>query len=203
MSLSAEVAKELIRIGGKTGNVIVQGNWGASNTDAKLAGFKSYLQANSSWKIVAEVNDKATAEDAIEGAKAALNAHKDATGFAGLNSEAGTALRTAMKELNMRPGSIKAVVNDRQAGTLDAIKEGYVDETLINKTATQAYMAIAMLELYNRFGAGGIPVSSDNKAADINAFPELMYMGKAVISKSTLKYFEQSAIPTYTTPLYH
>jgi ribose transport system substrate-binding protein len=197
-----DTAKELIKIAGDSGKAIVQGNWGASNTDAKLAGVKDYLEANSNWEVVAEVDDKGTAEDAIEGAKAALNAHKDATAFVGINSEGGVALRRAMDELGMEPGSIKAVVHDRQVGTLEAIEEGYVNASLMNKSASGAYFAIAMMELYNVYGAGDIPVSSNNKEAGINPFPENMYAGLAVINQDNVDFFKQENIPTFDTPLY-
>ena len=68
-----DTAKELIERAGTTGKVALMGNWGAANTDAKLAGVKDYLAEYSEWEVVVEADDKAATADAIEAAKSVFN----------------------------------------------------------------------------------------------------------------------------------
>src|SRR5258708_13173599 len=108
----ADTAKELIKLGGETVNVVAMGNWGASNTDAKFKGFSEYLAANSKWKILGKVDDKGTTNPAIEAAKSLLNGYKDAPGIVGLDSSAGTGGGLAAEELGIDLSKKTIVFND-------------------------------------------------------------------------------------------
>ena len=59
-----KTAKKLVEYAGDTGKVVVMGNWGAANTDAKLKGFEDYLAANTTWEVIAKLDDKAVTETA-------------------------------------------------------------------------------------------------------------------------------------------
>ena len=131
-----DTAAELIKRAGTTGKVALMGNWGAANTDAKLAGVKDYLAENSEWEVVVEADDKAATADAIEAAKSIFNNYPDVDAILGLDSSSGTGIALAMEELGIAAGSVKVVVHDREPATLEYIEKGYIDATLINKTAT-------------------------------------------------------------------
>lgn len=197
-----DAARELIRIAGTSGKLILEGNWGAANTDEKLAGVKDYLRENSSWEIVAEINNQSKIEVGIEGAKAAFNKNPDATAAIGLDSESGPNICRAMEELNIPPEKITIVCNDRQDIAIEYIRKGYIDATVCSKTATQAYMAIAMLELYNKYGANEIPISSDNINSGVNALPAEVLLGSFIINKENVDAFDHSLMDTYDTTLY-
>ncbi len=198
-----DTAAELIKRAGTTGSVALMGNWGAANTDAKLQGVKDYLAENSEWQVVVEADDKAATADAIEAAKSVFNNYPDVDAVLGLDSSSGTGIATAMEELDIEPGSVRVVVHDREPATLEYIGKGYIDATLINKTATDEYMAILLMEDWNVGGLQGIPISADNAAANVNPLPENMYNTAAVIDAGNVQYFTAENMPTFETSLYN
>lgn len=197
-----DTAAELINRAGESGKVAVMGNWGASNTDSKLAGFKDYLADFPGWEIVVEADDAADTAKAIDTAKSVLNNYT-VDAIVGLDSSSGTGVSMAMEELGREPGSIKVVVHDREASTLEYIKSGYISATLINKTAAQDYLAILLMEDWNNNGIKNVPISSDNAAAGVNPLPENLYNTAAVIDADNVDYFFAEAIPTIDTKLYN
>jgi len=198
-----DTAAELIKRAGTTGKVALMGNWGAANTDAKLRGVKDYLAENSEWEVVVEADDKAATADAIEAAKSVFNNYPDVNAVVGLDSSSGTGIAMAMDELAIEPGSVKVVVHDREPATLEYIQKGYIDATLINKTATDEFMAILVMEDWNNGGLKNIPVSSDNAAAGVNPVPENMYNTAAVIDANNVEYFLAENMPVIETDLYN
>lgn len=198
-----DTAKELIERAGTTGKVALMGNWGAANTDAKLAGVKDYLAEYSEWEVVVEADDKAATADAIEAAKSVFNNYPDVDAVVGLDSSSGTGIAMAMDELGLAPGTVKVVVHDREPATLEFIASGYIDATLINKTATDEFLAILLMEDWNNGGLKDIPVSSDNEAAGVNPVPENMYNTAAVIDASNVDFFFAENMPTIDTSLYN
>lgn len=198
-----DTAAELIERAGTSGKVALMGNWGAANTDAKLAGVKDYLAENSEWEVVVEADDKAATADAIEAAKSVFNNYPEIDAVVGLDSSSGTGIATAMEELDIEPGSVKVVVHDREPATLEFIASGYIDATLINKTATDEFLAILLMEDWNDGGLQNIPISSDNAAAGVNPVPENMYNTAAVIDADNVDYFFAENMPTFETNLYN
>jgi ribose transport system substrate-binding protein len=194
-----DTAKALIAVGGDTGKLVVSGNWGASNTDAKFQGLMDYLKANSKWELLGRVDDKATTETAIDAAKTMYNTYQDMTGIVGLDSSSGTGICLAAEELEKDITELTVVVNDREAPVLECIEAGDIDATVVNKTALQSFMAIQMLEAYNdqNIGLANAPISSDNKAAGVTPFPQYMYMGTEVIDKDNIQYFVAQNMPSF------
>lgn len=200
----ADTAAELIKRAGDSGVVGIMGNWGASNTDAKLAGIKDWLKNNApGWTICGEADDKATTNDAIIAAKSLINSYADMTAILGIDSSSGSGIANAMSELNIPAGKYKVVVHDREPATLEFIQKGYIDATLINKTASQEFMAMLVMEDWNNGGLAKIPVSSDNKAAGVNPVPDNMINTAVVIDKTNVEYFLADKVPQYTTSLYN
>jgi ribose transport system substrate-binding protein len=198
-----DTAAELVKQAGDTGKVVLMGNWGAANTDAKLKGVKDYLAENTKWTVVAEADDKAETSAAIDAAKSVFNNYTDINAIVGLDSSSGTGISKAMDELGKAPGSITVVVHDREPSTLEFIKSGYINATLINKTAADEYMAILLMEDWNNGGIKNVPVSSDNAKAGVNPLPENMYMTAVVIDKNNVDFFFAENIPTTKTDLYN
>jgi len=197
-----DTAKKLIELGGISGNVVVMGNWGASNTDQKLAGFESYLAGNSSWKVIARLDDKAITETAVEVAKTAFNNYREMTAIVGLDSSSGAGIGAAMEELKRAPGSIVAVVHDREVATLENIKSGYLQCTLVNKTSAMPYFALAVLEAYTKRNTMGIPISADNAASKVNPVPTNMYCGTVFITADNVDNFMFDNMKPIDSPNY-
>jgi ribose transport system substrate-binding protein len=205
-----DTARELVKQSGSTsGMLVLMGNWGASNTDSKRAGVKDWLSENApGWQIVAEVDDKADTAAAIEAGKSIINNYASRAGTAklgiiGLDSSSGTGISQAMEELNIAPGTATIVVHDREPSTLDYIEKGYIAATLVNKTATDEYMGILVMEDWNNGGLKNVPLSSDNAAAGITAVPDNMYNTAFAITKSNVQYFKASVMPDIRTSLYN
>ncbi len=199
-----DTARELVKNAGESGKLVCMGNWGASNTDAKLRGVKDYLAENyPDWEIIAEVDDKAVTADAIEAGKTVINNYPDATAIVGLDSSSGTGISKAMEELNVAAGTYTVVVHDREPSTLQYIKDGYIAATLCNKTGTDEYMAILVMEDYNNGGLKNVPLSSDNAAAGINPVPDNMYNTAFTINQDNVDYFFVDVLPNIQTDLYN
>jgi ribose transport system substrate-binding protein len=200
----ADTAKELIERAGDTGVVGIMGNWGASNTDAKLQGIKDYLEENApGWSVCGEADDKATTNDAIIAAKSLINNYPEMTAILGIDSSSGSGIANAMQELNIEKGQYKVVVHDREPATLQFIEEGYIDATLINKTAGQEFVAMLVLEDWNNGGLKNMPISSDNAAAGVNPVPDNMINTAVVIDADNVQYFTTDAMPDQQTDLYN
>ena len=197
-----QTAKKLIEYGGDSGKVVVMGNWGAANTDEKLRGFEDYIAANSTWEIIARLDDQAVTETAIEQAKTAFNNYTEMTAIVGLDSSSGAGIGSAMEELNREPGSIVAIVHDREVLTLEYIQEGYLNCTLINKTASMPFLALMILNDINLYGMRDIPLSGDNAAANINAVPEVCYNGTVFITQDNVEQFMSDKMPAYDSEYY-
>jgi ribose transport system substrate-binding protein len=204
-----DTARELIKQSGSTsGSLVLMGNWGASNTDAKRQGVKDYLAANApGWVIIAEVDDQADTAAAIEAGKSIINNYASRAtgtlGIIGLDSSSGTGISQAMEELNVAAGTVTIIVHDREPSTLDYIAKGYISATLCNKTASDEYMAILIMEDWNNGGLKNVPLSSDNAAAGITAVPDNMYVTAFAITKDNVKYFLADVMPDIRTNLYN
>jgi ribose transport system substrate-binding protein len=199
-----DTAAELVKRAGNSGKVALMGNWGASNTDAKQKGVIDYLTENASgWQIVTKADDKAATNDAIEAAKSIFNNFPDVNAILGLDSSSGSGIALAMQELNIPAGKIHAVVHDREVATLEYIKKGFIDATLINKTATDEYLAILLMQDWNDGGLKNIPISGDNAKAGIDPLPEHMYNTVAVIDAKNVDLFMASGMPVIKTDLYN
>ena len=197
-----QTAAKLIEEAGEKGKVVVMGNYTAANTQQKLAGFKSYLEENSSWEILAELDDNVDTSTALETAKTAFNNYKDMTAIVGLDSSSGAGVAGAMEELNLEPGSITVVVHDREVATLENVKAGYINCTLVNKTASMPYEALAVLEQITKYNAQNIPISADNAGSDVNTLPSNMYTGVVFVTKDNVDNFLVENMTELNSALY-
>lgn len=197
-----QTGQELIARAGDSGNLVILGNWGTANTEQKLAGLKEYLANYPGWNIIAELEDKAIIETAIEQTKIAFNNYPEMTAIIGLNASSGAGIGSAMEELGKEPGCITAVVHDREVLTLEYVEKGYLDCTLVNKTYSMPSLALLILEGLNTYEWQGQPLSGDNNAAGISVVPKYCYNDLVIVTGDNVQYFKEEAIPTYDTPNY-
>lgn len=197
-----QTARELIARSGESGSVVILGNWGSSNTDQKLAGFKDHLASYPGWTIVAELEDKAAIETAIEQTKVAFNNYPEMTAIVGLNASSGAGIGSAMEELGKEPGCITAVVHDREVLTLEYVERGYLTCTLVNKTYSMPSLALLILEGLNTYDWQGQPLSGDNDAAGVNVVPANCFNDLVIVTQDNVELFKEENIPTYDSPNY-
>ncbi|MCP4385169.1 MAG: sugar ABC transporter substrate-binding protein [Hyphomicrobiales bacterium] len=192
-------AKELIRLAGKEGRYVASGNWGASNTDAKIQGFTDYITANSSWEEAGRVDDKASTADAIESSKAIFNTYKDIDAVMGFDASSGSGLCIAAEELGIDIKPLAIVVNDREAPVLECIADGLIDSSIVTKTALSYYMAIQLMELFNDENGAlkGVPVTANNDVSGISVSPQNLFIGAEVINSENIQHFMHENIPQY------
>ena len=152
--------------------------------------------------VIARLDDAAVTETAIEQAKAAFNNYTEMTAIVGLDSSSGAGIGSAMEELNKEPGSIVAIVHDREVLTLEYIQMGYLNCTLINKTASMPYLALMILNGVNLYGMNDIPLSGDNVAANINPVPEVCYNGTVFITAENVDQFMSDNMPSIDSEYY-
>jgi hypothetical protein len=81
----------------------------------------------------------------------------------------------------------------------NAQKKNFSAATLCNKTATDEYLAILLIEDWNNGGLKNISLSSDNAAAGINPVPDNMFNTAFVITKDCVRFFKAAAIPDIKT----
>ena len=120
----------------------------------------------------------------------------------GLNPVSYTHLAGAMEELNLEPGSITVVVHDREVATLENVKAGYINCTLVNKTASMPYEALAVLEQITKYNAQNIPISADNAGSDVNTLPSNMYTGVVFVTKDNVDNFLVENMTELNSDLY-
>jgi ABC-type sugar transport system substrate-binding protein len=197
-----ETADLLLKFAGNSGKLLVIGNWGSTNIDQKFQGLKERL-AGTGWEIVGDQDGECEASASLRAAKDLLNTHPEVTAFVGLDSACGAAIATAMEELGKKPGDLTVICADREDAMLEYIKSGYINASLTNRTAMMCYLAVHFLEDVTKYGFYDIPITGDNKAANISVYPKQIFTGNVVITKDNVDNFDHNKMESYDTPLYH
>ena len=196
-----ETAELLVKYGGNSGGLLVIGNWGASNIDAKLAGLKEGIRGTG-WVILGDENGDCEAEASLRAAKNLLTRFPNATGFVGLDSACGAAIATAMDELGIKPDALTVICADREDAMLEYIKSGHINASLTNRTAMMCYLAVAFIDMVNRNGFNENPVTANNKASGISVFPKYIFTGNVEINRSNVQNYDHNTMGNFNTPLF-
>jgi ABC-type sugar transport system substrate-binding protein len=198
-----ETAETLIKYAGNSGKLLVIGNWGSTNIDDKFIGLKERLQGTG-WQIMGDLDGECEAEASLTAAKSLMTQYPDATAFVGLDSACGAAIATAMKELGKAPGALTVICADREDPMLEFIKEGYISASLTNRTAMMCYLAVAFVDMANRYGFNDNPITANNKASGISAFPKQVFTGNVEINKNNVDNYDHNKMNMnkYNTPLF-
>lgn len=176
---------ELLKYGGESGKIVISTNVGASNSEDKIRGFKDFMADYPGWEIVEIVDDKAQLTDGANALKPVLQANPDVTALIGVNAASGGACATAVKELGLE-GKIHIVCQDRENITLDFIRQGLIDSTIVTRTAVNTYFGLLALYQYNHYD---VPITADNEAANIVWLPTNIDVGTFVVDKDNADYF--------------
>jgi ABC-type sugar transport system substrate-binding protein len=196
-----ETAEVLMKYAGNSGSVLVIGNWGSTNIDEKFIGFKEKLQGTG-WRILGDEDGECEAEASLRAAKNLLTQYPNATAFVGLDSACGAAIATAMNELGIRPDALTVICADREDPMLEFIKSGHIDASLTNRTAMMCYLAVAFIDMVNRHGFNENPITANNRASGISAFPKQVFTGNVVINKDNVDNYDHNRMNNYNTPLF-
>ena len=176
---------ELIKAVGDSGKIVVSTNLGAANSEDKIKGLKEFLKDYPNIEIVATVDDKATMRDGADAIKPVLQANPDVKAIVGINAASGGAAATAVKELDLG-GKVKIIAQDRDDATLNFIKEGLIDSTIVTRTADNTYVGLLLLYQYNH---ADVPITKDNQKNNVNWLPSVVDVGTIVVNKDNADAF--------------
>jgi ribose transport system substrate-binding protein len=178
------------KLAGKA-NVVFFTIAGQTNTDERLKGFKDVLASHPGINIVEVVDIKGNLDAAFDKAQQflALTGPKKIDAFVCLESASGKMVADAVK----RTGDKSRVVLawDVNPNTLNEIKDGTIDSTIVQKPFTMGFVGLKALdEIYHdppaQFGKN---YSTDPFAP----YPEFIDTGTSIVDKSNVDLYLAAA----------
>ncbi len=135
-ALGERIAK-LLPDGGKI--AVFVGSLAADNAAQRLAGIEAAIK-DKKIEIVDKREDNTDRAKARSNVEDIINAHKDLSMVVGLWNYNGPAIAAAIEGLG-KQGKIKAAVFDEDDATLDAIKSGTIEATVVQKPFQFGYLS--------------------------------------------------------------
>jgi ribose transport system substrate-binding protein len=171
------------KLGGK-GNVVFFTIAGQPNTEERLKGFKDVFAAKPGISIVEVVDIKGDPNIAFDHTQQllALTGPKKIDAFVCLDSASGKMVADAVKRTNDTSRVVMAW--DVNPDTLNGIKDGVIDSTIVQKPFTMGYVGLKALdEIYHA------PPAQLGKDYSIDAFapyPAFIDTGTSLVDKSNV-----------------
>jgi ribose transport system substrate-binding protein len=135
-ALGERIAK-ILPDGGKI--AVFVGTLSADNASQRLAGIESAIK-DKKIEIVDKREDNTDRAKARSNVEDIINAHKDLNLVVGLWNYNGPAIAKAIEGLG-KQGKVKAAVFDEDDATLDAIKSGIIEATVVQKPFQFGYLS--------------------------------------------------------------
>jgi ribose transport system substrate-binding protein len=177
------------KLGGK-GNVVFFTISGQPNTEERLKGFKDVFATRPDIKITDVVDIKGDARSAFDKAQEflALTGPKKIDAFVCLDSASGKMVSDALKRGG---GGRELVAWDVNQDTLDGIKGGTIDATIVQKPYTMAYVGLKALD--EVFHAPPKLLTKDYSADSFAPYPVFVDTGTSLVDKSNVDLYIASA----------
>jgi ribose transport system substrate-binding protein len=166
---------------GSPGKVLLISITGQTNLTERVNGYKSALSAKG-FTILPVANDAGDPTKAAAAVTAALATNPDLAGVGCVEAGGGRGAATALKEAG-KVGQVKIVSMDRDAETLQAIQEGSIQASIAQKTAMMTFLGTLLLWQYQQIT---VPITKDNKAANITQLPNSVDTGAELITKDNV-----------------
>ncbi|MGA2726509.1 MAG: substrate-binding domain-containing protein [Terracidiphilus sp.] len=183
--------KRLIeKLGGK-GNVVFFTLAGQPNVEERLKGFKDVLGTRPDIKIVDVVDIKSDASVAYDKAQemVALTGPKKIDGFVCLESAGGKPVSDAIKRAN---ATDRVLISwDANPETLDSIKAGTIDSTIVQKPYTMGYYGLKALD--EIFHAPPAQMSKDYGSDPFSPYPVFVDTGTSLVDKNNVDLYIAAA----------
>ena len=178
------------KLGGK-GNVVFYTIAGQPNTEERLKGFKDVFATRLGINIVDVVDIKGDTSVAFDRTQQllALTGAKKIDAFVCLDSASGKLVADAVK----RTGDSSRVVVawDVNPDTLNGIKEGTIDATIVQKPFTMGYFGLKALdEIYHDQPA---QFGKDYSADAFAPYPVFVDTGTSLVDKTNVDYYIAAA----------
>ncbi|HEY1768407.1 MAG TPA: substrate-binding domain-containing protein [Terracidiphilus sp.] len=178
------------KLGGK-GNVVFFTLGGQANTDERLKGFKDVFSTKPALNIVEVVDIKGDARTAFDKTQTflALTGAKKIDAFVCLDSSSGKMVADAVK----RSGSTDRllVAWDASQDTLDGIKAGIIDSTIVQKPFTMGYIGLKALD--EIFHAPPKDLGKTYSADSFSPYPVFVDTGTTLVDKGNVDLYIASA----------
>jgi ribose transport system substrate-binding protein len=177
------------KLGGK-GNVVFFTFSGQANTEDRLKGFKDVFSARPDIKIVDVVDIKGDARAAFDKAQEflALTGPKKIDAFVCLESASGKMVSDALKRAG---GGRELLAWDVNQDTLDGIKAGTIDATIVQKPYTMAYVGLKALD--EIFHDPPKQIFKDYSVDSFAPYPVFIDTGTSLVDKSNVDLYIASA----------
>jgi len=177
------------KLGGK-GNVVFFTIPGQPNTDERLKGFKDAFSASPNIHIVDVVDVKSDARSAFDHTQEfmALTGPKKIDAYVCLESASGKMVSDAIKRSSTKPLLVAWDVNQE---TLDGIKDGTIDSTVVQKPYTMAYVGLKALD--EIFHAPPQQLSKDYSSDPFAPYPVFVDTGTSLVDKNNVDLYIASA----------
>jgi len=186
-ALGAKQAEIMGNLLGGKGNVILSAVIPNDNTNLARAGYEDYMKKNyPNIKIVTLLNDKGDSSVAADLAAKAIQTYGDIDGFSGFDGASGPGLAIAVREAG-KQGKIHVTCVDDTPDILQAIQQGIIDATLVQKR--EAFESLALLALYN-YNHPQTELLQRYKDAGFPMMPETTYTGTMVLTKKNLNQLQ-------------
>ncbi|MGO9432929.1 MAG: substrate-binding domain-containing protein [Terracidiphilus sp.] len=178
------------KLGGK-GNVVFFTLAGQPNVEERLKGFKDVLATRPDIKIVDVVDIKSDASVAYDKAQemVALTGPKKIDAFICLESAGGKPVSDAIKRANATDRVLMAW--DANPETLDSIKAGTIDSTIVQKPYTMGYYGLKALD--EIFHAPPAQLSKDFGSDPFSPYPVFVDTGTSLVDKNNVDLYIASA----------
>jgi len=178
------------KLGGK-GNVVFFTLGGQANTDERLKGFKDVFAAHSGINIVEVVDIKNEATMAFDRTQQLLTlaGAKKIDAFICLEAASGKMVADAVK----RSGATDRLLIawDASQDTLDAIKAGTIDSTIVQKPYTMGYYGLKALD--EVFHDPPKDLAKDYSSDSFAPYPVFVDTGTTLVDKSNVDLYKASA----------
>jgi ribose transport system substrate-binding protein len=178
------------KLGGK-GNVVFFTLAGQGNMAERLEGFKEVFATRPEIHIVDVVDIKGEASKAFDWTQEAmaLTGDKKVDAFVSLESASSKAVADALKRTNATDRLV--VAWDANPETLDGIKAGTIDSTVVQKPFTMAFVGLKALD--ELFHAPPKQLSKDASADAFAQNPVFVDTGTSLVDKSNVDQYIDAA----------
>ena len=170
---------------GEKGKVALLSSPTLSNLMERERGYKDALAQYPDIEVVTVADDGSDIGKSAQAAAGIMGANPDLAGFGCVGSEGGKGVAAAVKEAG-KAGTIKIVSMDRDVETLDFIKNGVIDATVVQKSALMSYLGVKFLYDLNH---NPVAIVDDNKAANVTPLPAMVDTGTIIVDKNNVDYF--------------
>lgn len=183
-------ARVIQKLGGH-GNVVFFTLAGQANTEERLKGFQDVFSSQPGVKIVQVIDVESDPNIAFDRTRqlAVLTGAKKIDAFVCLESSSGKVVADALKRAGATDRLL--IAWDVSQDTLDGIKAGTIDSTIVQKPFTMAYLGLKGLD--EVFHDPPPKLNQDFSASAFALYPAFVDTGTSLVDKSNVNTYLASA----------